>query len=80
MCSSDLGRCIRIGHWEALIGTLAAACFGLACALAAEEVSDWTGWYTWSQETYWTYPPNWIRVFGILILVGVNLLGFRSGA
>jgi hypothetical protein len=25
-----LGRYIRIRHWEALIGSLAAACFGLA--------------------------------------------------
>jgi hypothetical protein len=72
-----LAQYVAIGRWEALVRPLAIAAFGFACAVASHEVADWTGHYRWSYDSFWTYPPAWVRAVGFVLLVAVDLFGFR---
>jgi hypothetical protein len=72
-----LAQYVWIGHWEALARPMAFAAFGFACAVASHEVADWTGQYGWSYESFWTYPPVWVRAAGFAILAAVDVFGFR---
>jgi hypothetical protein len=71
-------RYIELAEWERYVVTLAVAAFGFVSTAAAEETAAWTGRYEWTYERFWTYPPNWIRSFGVVLLVGANLFGFSS--
>ncbi len=73
-----VGRYIILGRWEHYFATLAWAVFGFVSAVASDEVADWTGRYGWTSDSYWTYPPTWVRAFGLITLVLVNLFGFRN--
>jgi hypothetical protein len=72
-----IAQYVAIGRWEALLRPIAVAALGYGCAVASYEVADWTGQYGWSYESFWTYPPAWVRAAGFVILVAVNLVGFR---
>jgi hypothetical protein len=71
-------RYVAIGEWERHIASIAVGTLGFVSAVAADEVAEYTGRYGWTYESFWTYPPNWICVSGLLILVLVNLFGFQS--
>lgn len=73
-----LSRYVSIGRWEQHLPSMAWAAFGFDSAVASDEVADWTGRYGWTTDSFWTYPPTWVRVFGFMALVAVNLFGFRN--
>jgi len=72
-----IGRYIVAARWEQNFVSLAFALFGFVSAVASDEVADWTGRYGWTSDSYWTYPPIWVRVSGFAILIAVIVLGFR---
>ncbi|MCO8120393.1 hypothetical protein NHH03_01495 [Stieleria sp. TO1_6] len=53
---------------QALLPGLAAL-GGFICAVAPDEVSDWTGFYGWTTQQYRNYPADFLRGFGTLVLV-----------
>jgi hypothetical protein len=72
-----IAQYVWIGQWERLLVPMACAALGFVCAIASHEVADWTGSYRWTYDTYWTYPPTWVRTFGWMVLVYVDVFGFR---
>ena len=50
--------------------------FGYVCVVASHEVADWTGRFGWSYQSFWTYPPTYVRFFGFVLLIGAILFGF----
>jgi hypothetical protein len=64
-------------QWERFLVPMACATFGFACTAASDEVADWTGRYRWTYDSFWTYPPSWIRVLGFGLLIYASVLGFR---
>ena len=70
-------RYVTLAQWEAFVKPMALAAFGFVCVVGSHEVADWTGRYSWTYDSFWTYPPTYIRFFGLTLLVGVLLLGFK---
>ena len=71
-------RYYSLGQWEAHISSAAMAVLGLVCTVAPDEVSSWTGRYGWTYDSFWTYPPTYVRALGLMLQAGVLLFGFRS--
>lgn len=65
-----------LGQWEAQAVSMALAAFGFAAKVAPDEVSSWTGRYGWTYESFWTYPPTYLRFVGLALQVGVLVWGF----
>jgi hypothetical protein len=59
------------GRWEEEIASAALAVFGLICTVAPHEVAEWTGRYSWTYESFWTYPPTYLRFVGVTTQIGV---------
>jgi hypothetical protein len=59
------------GRWEEEITEGALAVFGLVCTIAPDEVAGWTGRYGWTYESFWSYPPTYLRFMGLATQVGV---------
>ena len=70
-------RDISIAQWETYAKTVAIAAFGFVCVVASDEVASHTGRYGWTYDSFWTYPPTYVRFFGFVLLVAVDLFGFR---
>ena len=66
-----------LGMWEEHIQWAAIAVMGFVAMLAPEEVSSWTGRYGWTYESFWSYPPTYIRFFGFFALIYVLVFGFQ---
>ena len=64
-------------QWEAYLNPMVTATFGFSCVVASDEVADWTGRYGWTYQSFWTYPPNYVRFFGFVLLAGTLLFGFE---
>jgi hypothetical protein len=69
-------RYVSLGQWWEFFRPFATATFGYMCVVACAEVADWTGTFTWSYESFWTYPPTYVRLVGFVLLAGVILYGF----
>jgi hypothetical protein len=69
-------RYLTIGQWEAQLIAICAAAFGFVCVVASHEVADWTGRYGWTHESFWTYPPTYVRFVGFVFLGGALFFGF----
>jgi hypothetical protein len=70
-------RYVSIAQWEAYLKTFALAVFGFISVVASEEVASYSGRYGWTYDSFWTYPPTYIRSFGFFLLIVVDLFGFR---
>jgi hypothetical protein len=70
-------RYFSLGQWEAYLIPMATAALGFACVVASHQVADWTGRYGWTYERFWTYPPMYVRFFGLALLLGAVLFGFK---
>ena len=68
---------VSLGQWEAYLKPMATAAFGFVCVAASHEVADWTGRYGWTYQSFWTYPPTYVRFFGFVLLLGAALFGFE---
>jgi hypothetical protein len=68
---------VSIGQWEAFLKPIALAALGFVSVVANHEVADWTGRYGWTHQSFWTYPPMYVRFFGFMLLIGALLFGFR---
>lgn len=68
-------RYLALGQWEAYLKPFAIAAFGYLCIVASHEVADWTGRYGWTYDSFWTYPPSYIKLSGFGMLLGVLLFG-----
>lgn len=62
-------RVLAIRPLEDALFPAVAALGGLICAVAPDEVSDWSGNYGWSTQQYRNYPPEFLRGFGVLVLI-----------
>lgn len=69
-------RYVALGRWEAFMQPFAWAGFGYLSVIASDEVANWTGRYGWTYDSFWTYPPTYVRCFGFILLIGVLLFGF----
>jgi len=72
-----VARYVSVGRYESFARSMAAAFFGFVCVVASHEVADWTGWFGWSYDSFWTYPPNWVRWAGLVLLAYIAVFGFR---
>lgn len=68
---------VSAAQWEPYLKAMAIAVFGFVCVVASHEMADWTGRYGWTYQSFWTYPPTYVRFFGFVLLVAVILFGFR---
>lgn len=66
-----------LGQWEAQAGSAAVAVLGLVSMLAPDEVASWTGRYGWTYDSFWNYPPTYVRFFGLALQIGLLVFGFR---
>lgn len=69
-------RYVSLGQWEAFWKPFAIGAFGYMCVIASHEVADWTGRYSWTYDSFWTYPPTYVRFTGFVLLLGVIVFGF----
>lgn len=68
--------CLPLHNWETILKPLGVAVFGYVCVIASHEVADWTGRYGWTYQSFWSYPPTYVRFAGFALLLGVLLFGF----
>ncbi len=68
----SVGRYVSVAQWEAHLDDVAGAAAGFLCVVAS-----WTGRYGWPYESFWTYPPTYVRFIGFVLLAVVALFGFR---
>jgi hypothetical protein len=67
---------VSMAQWEPYLKWMAIAVFGFVCVVASDEVASWTGRYGWIYQSFWTYPPTYVRFFGFVLLAAVILFGF----
>ena len=68
---------VSLGQWESFLKPMALAVLGFVSIVASHEVADWTGRYGWTYDSFWTYPPTYVRFFGFVLLIGAILFGFK---
>jgi hypothetical protein len=68
---------VSLAQWNVFLKPMAFAGFGFVCVVASHEVADWTGRYGWTYDSFWTYPPTYVRFFGFVLLVGALIFGFK---
>ena len=71
-------RYVALAQWEKHLETMALATLAFMSVVAADEVASYTGRYGWTYESFWTYPPTWVRTAGIAMLIWANLFGFAG--
>lgn len=71
-------RFFSAAAWERDAVWAVVAVGGLVSALAPDEVSSWTGRYGWTYESFWTYPPTYVRFAGLAMLTVALLFGFGN--
>lgn len=82
VCFALMGFCV----WKALSltpleeavlpGLLALS--GFICAVAPEEVSDWTGFYGATTKQYRNYPSEFLRLLGMIVLISISVYLLKS--
>jgi hypothetical protein len=70
-------RYVSIAQWEAYLKTFAIAVFGFISVVASDEEASYSGRYSWTYDSFWTYPPAYVRSLGFVLLVAVDLFSFR---
>jgi hypothetical protein len=70
-------RYVTLAQWEVYLKSIALASFGFICVVASDEVADYSGRYSWTYDSFWTYPPTYVRFFGFVLLICVDLFGFH---
>ena len=66
-----------LGRWEEYAVSAAMGLYGFVSTAFADEVASWTGRYGWTYQSFWTYPPTYVRFMGIAVQLGVLMFGFR---
>ena len=71
-------RYVRLAQWEQQLVPFAVAAFGFVCVVASDEVSDWTGRYGWTRQTWRQYPAYFVRFAGGVALAVATAVLYHS--
>lgn len=68
-----IARYVYLGRWEDNFIPMIIAAFSFVCVVAADEVSDWTGWYGWTHQQYRNTPESAVRIAGAVGLIAATI-------